>query len=376
MLRIAIDATLITHRPKGASRYVTNLLAHLARTDKANAYDVLVDRRVALPAIPRPANFTYRPANVRSNFHWNLFALPRILASGHFDLVHLPSETRTLATPCPSVVTVHEIAQRKWQFERHVGPYQYLSHVFNERLFRHNIRLVQRIIAVSDATKDDLASLYGVEAQKIAVIHEAADPSLVEGATKHRPDQVRARLGAPAGFVLSFATGDTRENVAAVLAAFGEVHGRVAQKLVLCGAGLATERQVLGLCRRLGILDRVSVLPFVDDTTLSGLYASADLYVDMSYYEGFGLQAIEAMSCGAPVVASRIPAFMEVLGAAAVLVGVDDVPALAQGMERILRNPAEQRERSRLGRERAGGFSWQRAAEETLAVYRAVAGTR
>jgi glycosyltransferase involved in cell wall biosynthesis len=106
---------------------------------------------------------------------------------------------------------------------------------------------------------------------------------------------------------------------------------------------------------------------------LAGLYAAADLYVDISYYEGFGLQACEAMAFGVPVIASRIPAFMEVLNDAAEYVPVDDAHYLAAAVVRILGNRDEWLDRSRRSRERARAFSWRQAAERTMAVYRAVA---
>jgi len=111
----------------------------------------------------------------------------------------------------------------------------------------------------------------------------------------------------------------------------------------------------------------------VDDTALAGIYAAADLYVDISSYEGFGLQVCEAMAFGVPVIASNIPALAELIGAAGDMVPRDDPEAIAAAMVRVLEDQEEWNERARLSRERARAFSWQQAAKRTLAIYQKVA---
>ena len=368
-MRIAIDGTLITNRPKGVARYLTNLLTQLADIDQVNEYQVYYDRRVRAAFLPRPERFSYREVDFRGNLHWKLFGFQKILARERVDLVHLPSESRAVTTSCPCVVTVHEIAQTRWQLEKRVSPYEFLCHRLNEWQFRRNIHKVDAIIAVSQATKDDLMRLYPVDNAKVTVIHEAPDPRLLSGLARDHANEVLSKLGAPHGFVLCFATGDSRENVEAVLVAYRLVQDLVPHKFVFCGVRDSTENHLKQRCLELGIMDRVSILGFVDDSMLSDLYAAADLYVDISYYEGFGLQACEAIACGVPVIASHIPAFVEVLGEAAEFVGVDDSRALALAIQKLLTNRDEWHRRSHLGCERARAFSWHAAAKQTLTVY-------
>ncbi len=288
--------------------------------------------------------------------------------------MHLPSESRSLETPTPCVVTVHEIAQTKWRLEgqNRRGPYQWLGHILNEEIFRRTIPKARAIITVSAATKDELLRLYPVDTQRVTVIHEAPDPIFFEESAKTEREKVREYLGAKEGYILSFATGDSREKVEVVLEAYARVRSRLRQKLVFCGANPNVRKELKERCRRLGIEERVVVLDYLSDDVLTGLYGAADLYVDISCYEGFGLQACEAMACGIPVIASNIPAFIEVLGSAAKLVPVEDAGALAAAMTDILENQQEWQERSRRSRERARQFSWQRAAEQTLTIYHAV----
>jgi glycosyltransferase involved in cell wall biosynthesis len=372
--KIAIDATFLSNKGKGASRYVHSLLTHLAPLDHLNQYHVFVDRRFATSGLPQQDNFHYHPVHFRKNLYWRLVQFPSILRSEHFDVVHLPSESRCMETPCPCVVTVHEIAQTKWRLEgqKRRGPYQWLSHILNEKVFGRTIPKARAIIAVSAATRDELLRLYPVDAERVTVIHEAPERVFLGERSQAERDKVREVLGVNEGYILSFATGDSRENVEVVLEAYARIRTRFLQKLVFCGANPNLRRELQERCRRLGIENRVVILDYVSDEVLTGLYGAADLYVDISYYEGFGLQACEAMARGAPVIAPNIPAFVEILGSAAKLVPVEDAEALAGAMTGILENQQEWQECSRLSRERARKFSWQRAAEQTLAVYNAV----
>jgi glycosyltransferase involved in cell wall biosynthesis len=102
---------------------------------------------------------------------------------------------------------------------------------------------------------------------------------------------------------------------------------------------------------------------------LCALYSSCRAFVYPSLYEGFGLPPLEAMACGAPVIASRIESIAEVVGDAAMLVAPTDTPALAQGVIDLLRDEDLQRAMAEKGMRRAAGFSWQRTAQMMREVY-------
>ena len=349
-----------------------SLLAHLAPLDHLTQYHVFVDREFATCRLPQQDNFHYRPVCFRKNLLWRLVQFPSILRGERFDVVHLPSESRCLDAAIPCVVTVHEITQTRWQLDKGHGLYQWLIQMPSERIFRRTIPKARAIIAVSAATKDELLRLYPVEAERVTVIHEAPERVFLEESAPSEREKVREKVGAKKGYILSFATGDSRENVSLVLEGYARVCARLGQRLLFCGANPNVRRELIVRCRRLGIEDRVVVFDYVSDEMLTGLYGAADLYVDISYYEGFGLQACEAMAQGIPVIASRIPAFIEVLGSAARLVPVEDGAALAAAMIDVLENQQEWQERSRLSRQRAQQLSWKHAAAQTLGIYHAV----
>lgn len=373
MLRIAIDGTIFTAKPKGVSRYLRNLLAEIARIDQANEYHVFIDKEVGLSVLPQQKNFMCRLVNFRTNLYWKQFQFRKVLKQERFDVVHLPSEGRSMECPYPSVVTVFEIPRIKWQLQKHAGIYELFSRFLNERMFAQTIGKANAIITASAATRDDLINMYPVDPEKVTIAHGAAEAQLLERSAGVQHGEIRKELGANTGYILTFATGDVRENVQAVLEAYDKVRRQLPHKLVICGTGMATRAKLQERCMALGIQNSTIFRGYVDEAELARIYAAADLYVDISYYEGFGLQVCEAMAFGLPVVVSNIPALAELIGTAGELVPTDDPQAVASAITRILKHRERWNERSRLSRERAREFSWQRTAQQTLSVYHAVA---
>ena len=124
--------------------------------------------------------------------------------------------------------------------------------------------------------------------------------------------------------------------------------------------------------KRLGLESRVRQLGYVPDEHLPGLFSACTAFVFPSHYEGFGLPPLEAMACGAPVIAASAAAVPEVVADAGLLVPPGKPAELAQAMAQVLARPELAAELRAKGARRAGEFSWQRAARQTLVIYREV----
>jgi glycosyltransferase involved in cell wall biosynthesis len=175
--------------------------------------------------------------------------------------------------------------------------------------------------------------------------------------------------------VLTVARLETRKNHVAMLRTFELlVRGGFDGRWLVAGArGFGVEAFDEALARS-GVRERVTVLGAVDETGLAELYASASAFLFLSRAEGFGLPPLEAMAAGVPVVSSNATSLAEVCGDAACCVDPDDVEGAAEALRRIVAEPAFAADLSAFGRKRAAEFTWARAARETLAIYRAVAG--
>ena len=211
-------------------------------------------------------------------------------------------------------------------------------------------RSLAAVIAVSEFTRDELVELLGVREERVHVVPNGVGPPFTP-----------AGAAASGEYVLAVATLEPRKNLDRLVQAF-ERADLGGCELRVVGASGWGDVTVGG--------PNIRWLGEVPDEELAALYRGALCVAYVSLYEGFGLPVLEAMACGAPVVASTAPALRELGGDAVVAVDPLDPDAIADGLEEAIARRDDLRLR---GLERAGGFTWQRTAEQTAAVYRAVA---
>ena len=224
------------------------------------------------------------------------------------------------------------------------------SRVYGRHVLRHVARACTAIIAVSEFTRREVIELLGVREERIHVVPNGVGaPFTREG---------RAASGE---YVLAVSTLEPRKNLNRLVRAF-ELAGLSGCELRVVGARGWGGVEVTG--------PRTSWLGAVTDEELADLYRGALCVAYVSLYEGFGLPVLEAMACGAPVVASTASALRELGGDAVVAVDPHDPEAIAHGLEEAISRSQQLRGR---GLERAGQFSWRRTAAETAAVYQVAA---
>jgi glycosyltransferase involved in cell wall biosynthesis len=165
---------------------------------------------------------------------------------------------------------------------------------------------------------------------------------------------------------------EPRKNLPVVFEAFARVKDQIPHDLIVVGAkGWRCEGLVESV-RRLGIDGRTVFTGYVDDDTLSALYARAEALIYPSLYEGFGLPPLEAMAHRCPTIVSNAASLVELTGDAALRVDPCDVVGMAAALLRVTQDPALREDLARRSLERAARFSWRRTAEETLAVYQSL----
>lgn len=221
-----------------------------------------------------------------------------------------------------------------------------------------------RIVLVPSAfVADDVARCFGVERTRLAVTHLGCDHVL-----RHVPADGFGPAREP--FVLTVSRVDPRKNHVAVLAAFERLAaaGFPHRWIVAGPPGFRAEDFESALARS-PVRARVEWRRFASERELAQLYAQCSAFLFPSFDEGFGLPPLEAMACGAPVVAGRSGSLPEVLGDAADLVDPRDVDALFETTRALLANPDLARARSLAGREHASRFTWRACAEATRAAY-------
>jgi glycosyltransferase involved in cell wall biosynthesis len=232
------------------------------------------------------------------------------------------------------------------------------------------------VICNSTHTRADFCEITAVDPARVFVTPFAAPREVFH--PEPDPARIAATLqkhGIPSrGYVLSVGTLEPRKNLARLVRAFlalVEVERLPDARLVLTGPeGWKAHELFDALGARPGLRERIILTGFVPDEDLSALYSAAGVFVYPSLYEGFGLPALEAMQCGAPVVTSRTSSLPEVVGPDAITVDPTDEDALAQAMLRVLTDSGLARELGRRGLARSATFSWSRTVAETVAAYR------
>jgi glycosyltransferase involved in cell wall biosynthesis len=365
-LRVVVDARLVTYQRAGIGTYLLSLLGSLRDVLGREQLLVLTSRKdpdvvAHLPDLPTRALWT--PPHHRLE----QVVLPLELAAIQGDVYHAPDFIPPFVRRVPAVVTIHDLAFLKWPDLLTAPSRRYYGQVARA------VRSADRVIAVSARTRDDLIELVDAPAHRIEVVYEAAD-------ARFRPVEagavaaVRARLGLPERYFLFVGTREPRKNLRRLLEAFALLADEPeAPDLVIAGRNGWLSEDLEGQAALLGIAPRVRFTGGVADEDLPAVYSGASAFVLPSIYEGFGLPTLEAMACQTPVIASTGGSLPEIVGDAALLVDPFDVAALGAAMRRIWREPALRQEMVERGRARARQFSWRRAAEETLDVYRRAA---
>ena len=359
---MGIDARLAGYAPGGIAQYTLLLAEALARLGGA-CYTLL---RAARPREPQPPVPGARARRVWTPPHHRLeqWTLPLEVLPLGLDLLHSPDFIPLFHRRWRSVITIHDLAFLRFPETMTAESHRHYGQVARA------VRSAERVIAVSRATRDDLGTLLGVGGERVRVIPHGLDPRMWP---RPEDEQRRARTayGLDGPYVLWVGTFEPRKNLPLLLEAFRALRARrPALTLALVGRRGWLDAPIFALLDSPEYSRGVRVLEGVPRADLPALYSGAALLAFPSRYEGFGLPALEAMGCGTPVVAASVSSLPEVVGDAGLLVPPDDAEALEAAMARVLDGPALAAALRARGLERARGFSWERAARATLAVYR------
>jgi glycosyltransferase involved in cell wall biosynthesis len=310
-----------------------------------------------LPAAAPELNFRFYASRPRAGLGvdalvipfrrlWSQVRLPIALARTRPDLLFVPAHAIPFAWPGMALTVVHDLA-----FLRHPHAYSTSERAYLRLTTRWAVQRCRLLIAVSESTKADLVSAYGVRADRIRVVPLGASPPALAPAPASR----LAELGLNGNFVLQVGRIEARKNQAAALAA---VERLVGVTLVVAGP----ERDA-ALAAKLRASPRCRVLGRVDQATLELLYKQANAIVVPSLYEGFGLPVLEAMARGKVVVAAKSSSLPEVGGDAALYVhDASDPEQLAKVLEVALGDQKLRTSLGRAARARARKYTWEKTA--------------
>ncbi len=396
-MRIGIDARTILNpefgEAIGVGHYTFMLIRHLLKMDAdfksgKNEYVLFFDNRVRKKDVER-----FNIAGVKIvNFPFSSYRryLPgiysEILVNAVFsreklDILHSPGGLIPLMYKGKAVVTESGMAIHK--FSDMFPPYQRLSSRFKKSiLFKAN-----HIIASSESAKKDTAEYFKIDSKKITVIHKGVDQRFFDKIGQDEIARVKEKYSIKGRYFLFLSTIKPINNLVGLVRAFAEARGKFTKdasdthlagendcsncQLVLAGKeGWLSAEEAAETAKELQISKDIILTGYVPPEDLNGLFQGAELFLFPPFYEEFGAPALEAMASGVPVISSRIPALLETLGDGAVFVDPNNIDHWAREIVSLANNESRQSELISKGTEQAKKYTWEKTAEETLAVYK------
>ncbi len=370
---IGLNAHLLAsgrnYRRAGIHGYISQLLDHLPAVAPDWRYTIFVGEGDP----PAHRQFTVRRSALRTarpayRIAWEQIVQPWQL--GGLDLVHELAFVAPLIMPRPFVVTIYDLTFIRYGDRLPRSRRLYL------RLFTGlSCRRARRVIAISQATADDLVRLLNVPPERIDLAIPGVEPRF-QPLPAVEVEAWRQRQGLPDRYLLFVGTLEPRKNLPMLLQAYAALSARDRQAVPLIlagGRGWMTE----AIDRTIAECDLASsvILPgYLADAELPWWYNAAEAFVYPSLFEGWGLPVTEAMACGKPVLVSNVSSLPEAAGDSGLLLPPDDVPAWTEALARCIHDSDWRDEHGKRARITAAKFTWERTAQETMHSYRQALG--
>jgi glycosyltransferase involved in cell wall biosynthesis len=369
-MKAAIDARYAAKPISGIGRYTLNLLCGIAEANPERRILVLTSDVSALPeAVQRCPSFEFvkRTSNPRGLAEQ--FTAPRAIRRHGIRLLHSLDAFAPLCASCLGVITIYDlipITCRDVLYSSSKARWWRLWRAW----LKLQCRAASRVITLSRHSVQDIERLLNVPSDRIRII-----PGGVQVPAQTDPPAEVRRIIQSGPFILYVGRRAPYKNLAGLLHAFAQVRARKSDiRLVIAGAPDARYREPEIVAQRLGLGNSVVLTGHVGDAGIAELYRNAAVFAFPSLYEGFGLPPLEAMACGAPVVASNRTSVPEAVGDAAILVDPADPSDMARAILRVLSDRPLALKLREKGFQRAASFTVKKQAEQTLRLYEELIG--
>ena len=354
----------------GIGTYTARLMENILSIDKENSYllfwpndgyDFLMDK----------TNVQVTLFGERNKRFWDETFMPARIAKKDMEVFHLPQNGLGLPKErhCKYIVTLHDLIP--YTMPETCGK-SYLERFLNE--MPGILEDADRIITVSNYSKQDIIKFFNIPSEKISVTYLAADSGFKQMRKDKAWNFLKYKYNYSGDYILYLGGFSPRKNVEGLIEAFRRVYKELPghYDLMLLGASKDNHYELKKLVENAGLSERVVFGGFVPYDHLPYFYNCATVFVYPSYYEGFGLPPLEAMTCGTPTITSNVTSIPEIVQDGAITIDPNNIDLLTENIYRVVSDMELREDLTSKALKRAYSFSWKKTALETIKVYQEV----
>lgn len=384
-MRICIDARcLIEGRRTGVEEYALGLLLNLFALDRKNEYILFFTSwkkpKFDFSVLAKFSNVKIKKIKIPNkflNFSFWYLNWPKIdKLVGGADAVFFPNIIFGATSKNAKVIaTIHDLS-----FERYPEYFSWKRRFWHIFINSKKIcRRADRIIAVSNSSASDIASLYGIEKEKISVIPSAiSDNFCITDRNDNKLIEVKEKYNLPFKFILYLGTIEPRKNILGIIRAYNRLQEFAVEnkneeitryKLVIAGSPGWLGEEIFEEIEKSKFKEKIILPGFIEDCDKPFIYNLSSLFIYPSFFEGFGFPPLEAMACGVPVIASNNSSLPEICGSAAILIDPYKPEEIFEAARQILSDKTLREKLIQKGLEKSKEFNWKKTAQKTLKMF-------
>lgn len=370
-MKIIIEVSPQIEGKRGIGVYTENLIKHLAKIDKKNEYIIFswffrdYEKKLKMLYCPKQKNFSMFVKRFPNSFltllEWKFHVpiIKKFIQNENIHIYHSLGPRLPRVKGVKTIITVHDLIPE-------IFPQWCNTEFIKEN--RRAIKSADAIITDSQNTKNDLIKIHNVDKGKIKIVHLGVDTKVYHPVKSvSLIENVRQKYNLPDKFILAVGPFEPRRNLKKIFEAYKKIKNKFSSlKIVLVGR---INGYVQNLLARSDFSQDLIITGYIPKADLCAIYNLAQVFVHPSFYEGFGLQVLEAMACECPVITSATSSLGEIAKESAILVNPHSANEIAQGIENICANQTLKKNLIARGVERIKQFSWQTTAEKTLEIY-------